>query len=354
MTVSKVRLPSAVPADAYDPSQLTTNPYAAEDRAVMEQQTKIKAKEQAKQQAEQKLQDQYGPGGSGGIDSAPAPEEGQAGATGDNTDEFLDAVDADLSMAGVPRDEAWVIRQHKSGKVTSPSVPDSWYPHEIKSSLDAFSAEYQKRVLEDKDGTFKDWLSRRASVFGIDVFDKDGKFDVFKGADAWNTFGQYTATNPNLQKNLTPEEYADQMYEQYGGDGAYDAFVAAKAEANKAENPIQTRRTVTTSTMNNAAAEAAVDDLARGLLGRMGNDKELARYRKQINSFLKANPTVSTEVQDATDPANVKVTNTRKEGASPTDAVNVLEMKMRRGSEGMAFNIGQMFDAALAKMDRNL
>ena len=107
-------------------------------------------------------------------------------------------------------------------------------------------------------------------------------------------------------------------------------------------------------TMNKAAAEGAVDQLARGLLGRMANDTELAKYRKQINAFLKSNPNVRTEVQDATDPSNIKVTSSEKAGATPTDAASVLEMKLRRGSEGMAFNVGQMFEEALARADRNL
>lgn len=258
-------------------------------------------------------------------------------------------------MAGMAPGEPWVLRIHKGPDATSPSVPEAGEPREIKSSLDRFTGEFQRRVMEDKDGKFTNWLSSRSALlFGDDLRDKDGKFDFIKGADAWGKFGFYTAGNPYLQERLTPEEYADQMYEKAGGDSALEAFNKVKAEATAAENPIRTTKTVTTSTMNNAAAEAAVDDLARGLLGRMGGDKELARYRQQINAFLKANPTITTEVADATDPANVRVTNTRREGASSEDAVNVLEMKMRRGSEGMAFNVGQMFDEALVKMDRGL
>lgn len=346
--------------DTFDPSQLTTNPYAAEDRAVMEAAQRQKAQERGKARLSEPP-----PSSDGGI----ANSQEQEGATGTG-DPSAEQIAAESEGSVNPfGGEPWVLRSPRTEYkipygATNPyaGAPAKGYTSGINaptiggaSTLDLYTAEYQKRILDDKDGAFKDWLSKRSAVlFGDDLRDKDGNFDFIKGADSWGKFGYYTASNPYLQESMTPEEYADKMYEQGGGDTAYDAFAESKAKANAAENPIRTVKTVSTSTMNNSAAEAAVDDLARGLLGRMGGDKELARYRKQINAFLKANPTVTTEVQDATDPANVRVTNTRKEGASPTDAVNVLEMKMRRGSEGMAFNIGQMFDEALVKMDRSL
>jgi accessory colonization factor AcfC len=207
----------------------------------------------------------------------------------------------------------------------------------------------------DNDPTFRDWLSRRSLiVFGKDLYDEKGQFDTLAGEQAWTQFGVWTAANPDIQESVTPEKYADMLYNTYGGDAAYDRLMEEKAKANEKENPITRRTTVSSMTMNKQAAEAAVDDLARGLLGRMASGAELARYRKQINAFLKANPNVRTEVQDATDPNNIKVTSNEKAGATPTDAANVLEMKLRRGSEGMAFNVGQMFEEALAGMDRNL
>ena len=343
--------------DTFDPSQLTTNPYAAEDRAVMEAAQKQKAQERGKARLSETP-----PPSDGGI----ANSQEQEGATGTG-DQSAEQIAAESEGSVNPfGGEPWVLRSPRTEYkipygATNPyaGAPAKGYTSGINaptvggaSTLDLYAAEYQKRILDDKDGTFKDWLSKRAAVlFGKDLYDEKGQFNMLEGGNVWAQFGAYTSANPYLQESLTPEQYADQMYEQNGGDTTYDAWTAEKEKAN---NPIRRRTETYTSTMNPEAAEAAVDDLARALLGRMGSSKELERYRKQINAFLKSNPTVRTSIEDSTDPANVVASTVTKEGASPQDALSVLEMKMRRGSEGMAFNVGQMFEEALTKMDRGL
>jgi lipase chaperone LimK len=61
-------------------------------------------------------------------------------------------------------------------------------------------------------------------------------------------------------------------------------------------------------------------------------------------------PTVTTVVQDATDPSNIRTSTSTKAGVGPEEAQRVLQMRMQRGSEGMAFNVGSMFEEALTRM----
>ena len=146
-------------------------------------------------------------------------------------------------------DEPWVYRVDPNSYKDNPTlagrfkkaVDDNKYDFGKTSTLDLFNAEYQKRIYEG-DVTFKDWLAKRAAVlFQKDLYDKNGNFDILGGEDVWKQFGLYTATNPDLQKNMTPEQWADATYNKYGGDQSYQAWTDAKAAANKADDPI-TRR----------------------------------------------------------------------------------------------------------------
>lgn len=222
-----------------------------------------------------------------------------------------------------------------------------------KATTGDFTAEYQERLLNGGQ-EFRDWLARRAQVvFQKDLYPDEGGFDVISGEQVWGQIGAWTASNPNIRDNYTPEQYADKLYNGYGGNDAYDMYIANKTAEDEEEyvNPITRTQSTTTTTVPKASAEAMVDDLSRGLLGRMANAKELARYRAKINAFLAANPDVVTSVRDETDPSQVIVTNERQAGATAQDAASALEMKLRRGSEGTAYNVGQMFEDALSKMD---
>lgn len=221
------------------------------------------------------------------------------------------------------------------------------------AALDDYSGEYWTKVNDDK---FQLWMRQRASIFGVDLLDKDGRFDYLKGAQVWAQFGSIVASNAQLRSTMTPEQWADMQYQKVGGDNAFAAYQEALAAESAAaqRNPITTTTETAYTTMNKGAAEAQVDQLARALLGHLATEKQLAHYRGVINSFLRANPSVRTTTTDATDPDNVKVTSKTKDGASAQDAVNMLEMKLRRGSEGMAFNAGKMIEDALAMMDRGL
>lgn len=126
--------------------------------------------------------------------------------------------------------------------------------------------------------------------------------------------------------------------------------VYGDAEVPPPPPPITTEKHVSRTTINPLAANAATDQMAQALLGRMATKKEMARYRAVMNGILKSNPTVSTVRRDATDPYNVKVTTTTKDGASAADAQAAAQMRMQRSSEGMAFNAGKMFEQALRMM----
>ncbi len=126
--------------------------------------------------------------------------------------------------------------------------------------------------------------------------------------------------------------------------------VYGDAEVPPPPPPNTTEKHVSRTTINPLAANAATDQMAQALLGRMATKKEMARYRAVMNGILKSNPTVSTVRRDATDPYNVKVTTTTKDGASAADAQAAAQMRMQRSSEGMAFNAGKMFEQALRMM----
>lgn len=290
-------------------------------------------------------------------------------------DDILNQAGGDPSIAGfaagnvLRRDNPFTYYNSTTGKFEE-NIPGehSYYafrPAETMAavagvSLDAYKGEYWTSVSNPdaaKRTQFQTWLAKRAAVvFGVDLIKDDGSFNLAAGQDVWNNFGNATASNQDLAKNITPEDFANMMYSQKGGDATYDKYIATAAQEEEAAkvNPITTFTQTSYTTMNKGTAEAQVDQLARGLLGHLATDKQLARYRGIINSFLKANPSVSTTTRDATDPNAVKSTTHTKEGASGADAVNMLEMKLRRGSEGMAYNAGSMIETALAKMDRGL
>lgn len=236
-----------------------------------------------------------------------------------------------------------------------PRVADSWDPAPpVTKPYSQYSAEFQEKLLEDPIG-FQKWLSSRAAAFNVDLIDKDGNFDVKGGENFWSYIGGLVAMNPTLRSKMMPETYADQRYLQMGGDAAYEAYLQTKAVAK--DNPIYTSTSSSTSynLMPDQAAEAAVDQLASSLLGRMASEKEMNRYRKQINAFLKANPSKSSSTTVSNSDTNTSdTTSTSKSGASPSDALAILEQKIKRGSEGMAFNAGQLIESAMSTMDRGL
>lgn len=222
-------------------------------------------------------------------------------------------------------------------------------------TVDEFAVEYTKKV---QDPAFREWEQQRAWALGygtlIDPTTKS--FDVAKGQAFWGYLGSLVGQNPAVAEKMTPEQYADLAFYKAGGTDAYEEHRKAQEEIDQQEeerNPISTSTSTSTNyvRVTPEAAEAAVDQLARSLLGRMASDTELARYRKQINAFLKANPSVSksTTVSNS-DTQTSETTTTSHTGASASDAYNALQMRISRGSEGRAYEVGKMFEEALSKM----
>jgi hypothetical protein len=254
--------------------------------------------------------------------------------------------------------DAWVLRtrtvEPNKRYWTGRLPPSMMKPRDVNrpGPLVSFEGEYAKNI---ENPGFESWLVTRGWAFGRNLITKDGRFNASAGREFWNWLGEVVSKNPETQKSVTPEQYADGRYQGLGGDAAFQQAGGAAAAA--ATNPIHTStsRSVSYNTMPGQAAEAAVDELARGLLGRMASNKELARYRKQINGFLKANPSISTSTSVSNSDTNTTTSSsTSKSGATPSDAVNILEMRMRRGSEGMAFNAGKMIEDALTGIDKGL
>lgn len=281
------------------------------------------------------------------------------------------ALEAAMKKAAAAREQetssaGWVYR-------TLPGTPEPWIRYETptvnpsspglntymvegkgkQKSVDDYAAEYWKRVQDDP--AFEQWIIQRAWAFGADVIDKDGRFNVNQGFTFWGWLGNAVSSNPMIRDTQTPEMYADSRYNTVGGDAKFQEYAKSTGiGVDENANPIKTTTSIYRTKANPEVVNAGVDQLARSLLGRMASEKEMARYRKQINSFLASNPTVSTQTIDSTDPNNVKMSTSTKEGASASEAMSVLEMRMRRGSEGMAFNAGKMIEDAMMRMDRGL
>jgi len=214
----------------------------------------------------------------------------------------------------------------------------------VRKSIEDFEGEYAEKV---EDPAFQRWLSDRAWSMGWPTLidSESGLFDYATGARFWSWLGNLVASNPTVAEGTTPEQYADARYAAAGGDQARDDAYAAATKVEE-QNPITTLTQRSSTTIPGAVAEAGVDQLARALLGRMASDKELSRYRNTINKFLADNPSVSVTTRDATDPDNVKMTTETQQGASASDAFNVLEQRLSRGSEGRAFSVGKMLETA--------
>ena len=253
-----------------------------------------------------------------------------------------------LWQAGSDGPEPEVIRERKVerrppfgaqnpsiGTPTRRAVP---YQTTTRAPLSVYEGEYGEKV---NDPVFRDWLLRRGVVLaGMDPEDPDF---LSKGLSLWRTAGAMVAANPTLRGSVTPEEWLDGQYRLRGGDSAYETLLKTLKP-----NPITRNVSTQTYTVTAAQAQGVIDDLSQSLLGRMASDAELKRARAVMQKLL--TPTVTTTVQDATDPNNVQTTSHTKAGVGPGEAQAILRMRMQRGSEGMAFNVGSMFENALRRM----
>lgn len=219
-----------------------------------------------------------------------------------------------------------------------------------------YEAEYWEQAI--KDPAKRMWLAKRAIMLGFAKYDPKSEWLVSEDAftkggvyQMWKQAGDIVQMNPTLNQ-MTPEEYLDSMYGRLGGDqGLQTGIDSAKAAE---PNPIQKTTQVSKYSMSSEQAAAIADQVATAALGRMASEGEMAKARKAMNRLMAANPTVSTTVSDATDPNNVKVSQSTKAGVGPDTAAQAYEMKMKRSSEGMAFNVGKLMETAMSQMDRGL
>jgi hypothetical protein len=231
-------------------------------------------------------------------------------------------------------------------------------PTKVTAPLSSYNAEFFTRWSNPN---FQTWITSRMAALGV----KDRS--VENARNFWVAYGEQTSKAPGFKG--TPEQYIEYMANggryvqssQVEADMANGAMAIDPAtglpvdgmsgvEGEPWVNPIQKQTTVSRTTINAADANAAVDEFSRALLGRMATEKEMGRLRKVMGKYLSAHPDVRTEVRDATNPDDVRTTVNTKAGASAADAQKVVEMQMRRGSEGMAFNAGKMFEDALRMM----
>ena len=210
-----------------------------------------------------------------------------------------------------------------------------------QSTIDQYLGEYGQKI---SDPSFRDWITRRAAVLG-GVSDPTKIDPINMGLDWWQLAGTMVASNPQLQKSMTPEQWLDNQYRLMGGDQAYQTLLD---DAEAANNPISTNTQTTNYTINRVQAQAMIDSMSQSLLGRMASDSELKKARAAVQKLL--TPTVATTTTDNTDPSNSVTTQSVKSGIGPDEARDLLAMRMRRGSEGMAFNVGSLFESAMKRM----
>lgn len=219
-----------------------------------------------------------------------------------------------------------------------------------------YEAEYWEQAI--KDPAKRMWLAKRAIMLGFAKYDPKSEWLVAEEAftqggvyQMWKDAGSIVQMNPTLN-SMTPEEYLDSLYGRMGGDQGFQS--AAEAQKALEPNPIQKTTQVSKYSMSSEQAAAIADQVATAALGRMASEGEMAKARKAMNRLMAANPTVSTTVSDATDPNNVKVSTNTKSGVGPDTAAQAYEMKLKRSSEGMAFNVGKLMETAMSQMDRGL
>lgn len=214
------------------------------------------------------------------------------------------------------------------------------------ADLDAYDGEYASRL---NDADFRSWMTRMATVlWGMDPTKDADLLD--KGFSLWQYAGKMVGANPSLRDSVKPEEWLETQYRLTGGDQLYEKYLALAKKNAQEPPPITTETSTQTYSITAAQAQGIADDMSRQLLGRMASDAELKKARGAMQKLLTA--TVTKTTTDRTDPYNVKVSSSTQAGVGPQDAAAILEMRMRRGSEGMAFSAGKMFEEALLKMGR--
>jgi hypothetical protein len=235
--------------------------------------------------------------------------------------------------------------------------PSQWVGKTTKkANAQQYEAEYWEEAIKDPEKRM--WLAKRAIMLGFAKYDPTSQWMVAEDAftkggvyQMWKQAGEIVQMNPTLNQ-MTPEEYLDSMYGRLGGDqGLQTGIDSAKAAE---PNPIQKTTQVSKYSMSTEQAAAIADQVATAALGRMASEGEMAKARKAMNRLMAANPTVSTTVSDSTDPNHTKVSTNTKAGVGPDDAAAAYEMKMKRSSEGMAFNVGKLMETAMSQMDRGL
>lgn len=235
--------------------------------------------------------------------------------------------------------------------------PSQWVGKTTKkANAQQYEAEYWEEAI--KDPAKRMWLAKRAIMLGFAKYDPTSQWMVSEDAftkggvyQMWKQAGDIVQMNPTLNQ-MTPEEYLDSMYGRLGGDQGLQTGIDAQKALEP--DPIQKTTQVSKYSMSSEQAAAIADQVATAALGRMASEGEMAKARKAMNRLMAANPTVSTTVSDATDPNNVKVSTNTKSGVGPDTAAQAYEMKLKRSSEGMAFNVGKLMETAMSQMDRGL
>jgi hypothetical protein len=252
------------------------------------------------------------------------------------------------------------IRRPNTPMVTHYAGNDPRRPYQKPgqgASPEQYIAEYWERVIKDE--SQRRWWADRAIALGLAKYDPNSRSGVAEAEfmagggvyQLWAHAGDVVRMDPTLNL-MTPEAWVDGLFNSNGGAAALE--YAKQSAVEEVQNPITTNVTTSSITMNREQADAIADEVAMQVLGRMASKSEMAKARKAMNRMLAANPTVSTYTQDATDPDNLKTTVDTKSGTSAADAAAAYEMKMRRSSEGMAFNVGKNFETALMRLDRGL
>jgi hypothetical protein len=265
----------------------------------------------------------------------------------------------------------WIVRDPRSsrdargifsglGKPLSPADVALRQRKQKTAALTEYNAEFFSRWA---DPNFQTWLTSRMAAMGVKDRSAEGAYSF------WVTSGEKVSNASGGQSPSgftgTPEQYIEYMAN--GGRfvtlDQVEADIAAGAMAigpdgvpvdpfatDVAQSPIQTTTQRNFATINPQAANAMVDDLSRALLGRMATEKEMKKLRGAMNKYLAKNPTVTKTITDSTNPDDVVMTTNTTDGASAADAQAAAEMKMRRSSEGQAFNAGKMFEDAFRMM----
>lgn len=164
----------------------------------------------------------------------------------------------------------------------------------------------------------------------------------------WNQAGRESAALLASGKKMTPMQIlkfwggsVGGMGGSGGGGGGGGGYRSTSTNTSYDISDAKTAKAIT-----NAVLSAA--------LGREATEDDLATYKKALNAYEKANPSVSTTVTTGDGSGNSSSTSTSKGGATGAGREQVLKDRAMESTEGQAYFTQNVFQAAMERLAQRI